>query len=114
MNQSEKEFKQIMEDAGWDIIKIKGDVKLNSNNIPHKVLNFVTSLKELFGETGLPDFFIMKDTLVNGFFVEVKYKTELTKEQKEKISILEKYLNVFSYIATSNERGNLELAKVNK
>ena len=92
-----------MENAGWKVIKVKGDTKLNSDRIPHKVLNFITALKELFGEAGLPDFFIMKDTLVNGFFVEIKYKTNLTEKQRQTISILEKYLNVVSYVASNNE-----------
>lgn len=101
---SELEFKQIMENAGWKVIKVKGDSKLISPEIPHKVLNFVTALKELFGESGLPDFFIMKDSLVNGFFVEVKYKSKLTKQQEKTISILQKYLNVVSYVVSSNEK----------
>lgn len=114
MNDTEKEFKEIMENAGWIVCKINGDSNLSSEIIPHKVLNFVTALKDLFGNKGLPDFFIMKDTLVNGFFVEVKYKSQLSTEQIEQITLLKKYLNVVSYLVVFNERGNLEFAKVGR
>lgn len=85
-----------MENAGWKVIKLKGDTNLTSRNTSNKDINFVQSIKNVFGEIGLPDFLVIKNNDCG--FVEVKYKGDLTKQQANKIKQLESYLGIWTYI----------------
>lgn len=95
---SELEFKQIMEKRGWKVKKIRGDTKLNSKNIGHNTINFIAFLKAFFGETGLPDFFVFKNKINEGGFIEVKYKGKLTKSQEITLNQIKNFLNMWVYV----------------
>jgi len=94
-----------MENAGWKVIKIHGDSRLNSNKLTFEELNFAGAIKTFFGNIGLPDFLCIKNNAVG--FVEVKYKGNLTNKQIEKINFLKSFLSIWCYIA--KRRGNIEI-----
>ena len=94
---AEIEFKEIMEKAGWKVIKIYGDTSLSSSNYSYEDHNFIDSIKSFFGHIGLPDFLLIKGNYVG--FVEVKYKGKLTQQQEKKLEMLQSFLNVWCYVA---------------
>jgi len=93
---SELEFKAIMEKEGWKVLKIFRDPSLTSKDISAEDLNFIQSIKTVFGSIGLPDFLVIKNHSIG--FVEVKYKGKITIEQERKISLLQSTLGIWTYI----------------
>ena len=99
-NNSEQEFKKIMQNAGWKVIKIDGRANLNSSSISQEDINFIHAVKIVFGQIGLPDFLVIKNNAVG--FVEIKHSSNLTPEQERKLFLLESCLTIWTYIAKKN------------
>ena len=94
---AEIEFKEIMEKAGWKVIKIYGDTSLSSQNYSYADHNFIEAIKIFFGHIGLPDFLLIKGDSIG--FVEVKYEGNLTQQQEKKLQMLQSFLSVWCYVA---------------
>ena len=106
-----------MESKGWKVFKLDGK-EGSSKELDWRVLNIKPYLESFVSKVGLPDFFVYKyNFMEDGFFVEVKFKSELSDEQKKTIDKVQAVTGLNCYIAKKvsfNERGNIELQKVKK
>ena len=108
---TELEFKAIMEKQGWTVFKIRDNGKIRNDPLDINAWNFIQAVKKVFGEVGLPDYFIFKKDLFGGGFVEIKSKnTQLTKIQHQKLMMLNKWLDVWCYVAKPN--GDVIMRKI--